>query len=482
MKKKATRNSAAAKKQAAPKKQAAKKAPKKKAAKKKAPAKKAANKKTTQKKTTQKNKPVKKSTAKSKAAKKPARKNKPDQTGADQHPLQGKSTVFASARTNEWQPFPLLRIIESDELLKEKSARKDELDAQYKKAEKAYELLSKELKKQKREMSKNKGKSRTQPKPYYGEVTGMEIGFRTKYGQFVSPLQYVITVNVSQKKSEGDLKKRKIDPLPASINETPIKVLEGSFEKAAPIDQGNLAIGLGSVSTPAREDPIFGGQPVAERGHIDNFGTLGFVFQTIDEKKYGLTNTHVTSKNTVRLISSGTGSQEVGNVGLAVEKHSSLGRYVDASYFSLEHLEVEGIDALPYQIQDINREDPSLEVFISSKHVDNHFEGISVYKYGARSGKLKEGLITSAFAEVEIDGDPKKGVFKVKNFSNTFLQPGDSGSLILMKTEIDTKPAWLVLGILFAQLKDNDRVAYVCHISEVIKLLKLEIPERKLVP
>ncbi|QDT28578.1 hypothetical protein Enr10x_39220 [Gimesia panareensis] len=489
MKKKATRKSAAAKKQAAPKKQAAKKAPKKKAAKKKAPAKKAANKKTTQKKTTQKNKPVKKSTAKSKAAKKPAKKNKPDQTGADQHPLQGKSTVFASARTNEWQPYPLLRIIEDQEIRKEMAARKDELEAQYEQAKVAYDLLSKEIELQKlRRESDDESSQGTD----YGDVTGIAICFRKKYRQVLSPLQYVLDVNVSRKQDEGELKKRKIDPLPPAINGTPIKVREGSFHFSSSVEVGRLAAGDGPAHPVAPDAPILGGQPIADEGFERYFGTLGIVFANNDGQNFGLSNRHVTLNKTVRIISSDDpNSQEVGPVIKKVSDHLDLGRryYVDASYFSLKPLEDKlKDDTIPYLVKDLENVHPSLDVVFAKRIVKTKDQYVPIYKYGAKTGRILEGKITSIETEVDIDGT-KQGVIRVESYPKKFLEPGDSGSILLMKATVRNQLRWVVIGIVFGQLMDpagdgfvaNDHVAFACHMPYVLNLLKLseEIPADK---
>ncbi|MFH1301382.1 MAG: hypothetical protein ABIK07_10000 [Planctomycetota bacterium] len=435
-------------------------------------------KKTVQKKATQKKTLAKTSTKKATVSPKFPYKAPQEQGSPVEGPLAGVSTVFASGKTNQWQPYPLLRIIEGDEILREKSAREEELEAQYEKAEVAYDLLSQELKRQKSQRENKKRKSRRKQELDFGDVTGMDICFRTKYGQVVSPLQYVITVNVSRKKSDDELKEREIDPLPVAINQTPIKVLEGSFKQAASIPEGRLAIGNGAASSPEPDKPVFGGQPVAEAGQPGNFGTLGFVFETKNGSNFGLTNKHVTSNNTIRLTT--TGTQDIGKVVKAVEAHSSDNVFVDASYFSLN---LPGnVSAIPYVIKDVN-EDRSVDVFIANRFVKNTEAGFPVYKFGARTGVLKQGALTSIKAQVDIEGSTREGVFKAENSSNTFLQPGDSGSLALIKAKINAKLSWLVVGIVFAQLKDNDRVAYACHIAEVLNLLGLsgKIPTDRLV-
>ena len=428
----------------------------------------------TKKKAVKKKTPAKKTTARSKSSGKSSQAKNTLIEG----PLAKVSTVFATGKTNQWQPYPLLRIIEGDEILQEKEAREEELEAQYQKAEVAYDLLSKELKRQKDQRENKKRKSRRKQELDFGDVTGMDICFRTKYGQVVSPLQYVITVNVSRKNSDDELKKRKIDPLPVVINQTPIKVLEGSFEQAASIPEGRLAIGNGAAYSPEPDEPLIGGQPVAEAGQPGNFGTLGFVFETKNGTSFGLTNKHVTSNNTIRLTT--TGTQDIGKVVKAVEAHSSDNVFVDASYFSLN---LPGnVTPIPYVIKGGNV-DASMDVFIANRFVKNTEAGFPVYKFGARTGVLKQGALTSIKAQVDIEGRTREGVFKAQNPSNTFLQPGDSGSLALLKVKINTKLSWLVVGIVFAQLTDNDRVAYACHIVEVINQLGLsgKFPSGRLV-
>jgi len=488
MKKRASQKSAAtSKKQAPPKKQAAKKqTAKKQGAKKKSPKKKAVKKKSTPRKAT-----VKQSALKAAAVKKLVKQPPEDQGGADQHALSGKSTVFASSKTNEWQPFPLLRIIEDQEIRQEMAARKVELDAQYERAEVAYDLLSKEIELQKLRRENKDEKSQGEQRKNYGDVTGIAICFRTKYRQVVSPLQYVLDVNVSCKKNECDLKQRKIDPLPPAINGTPIKVREGSFQFAASSDVGRLASGNGPADPVAPDESILGGQPIAEKNHTANFGTLGIVFE-MGGKNFGLSNEHVTSGNTVRIISSGAGFQDVGPVVDKKSEHSDDGSYVDASYFSLKPLEDrlkdKGVLTIPYQIKDLNDGHAPLDVLFATREVESSDKGFPVYKYGASSGALLTGKITSIKTQVDINGT-KRGVFRVESYPKPLITGGDSGAVKLIKATVNNQLCWVVIGIVFGQLMDqignklipNDHVAFACHISQVLKKLDLvdAIPAEK---
>ncbi|QDT92339.1 hypothetical protein [Gimesia algae] len=496
MKKKATRKTAAAKKQTPPKKQAAKKkAVKKKTAKqgskKKAP-KKAVKKKAAPKKTTAKKATTKKSAPRTAVTKKAAKKTPKKQDGADQHPLKEKSTVFASSKTNEWQPYPLLRIVEGDEVLQEKEARREELKAQYKKAELAYELLNKELKLQKARRKNNKGKSFTKQEKDYGDVTGMEIGLRTKYGLLVSPLQYVITVNVSQKKSNDELKQRKIAPLPPAINGTPIKVLEGKFEKVKAADRAILATGSNPGYIPDSGDDVFGGQPIAGKFHPNEFGTLGFVIGGDGEHHLGLSNDHVLKSLRIIRVTS-TGPKEIGKVGDQVAEHQTTDgerRFVDAGYIELNL--PDDISSIPFVIKDLIEDTSSLKFYVADEIVDDSDLDYPVYKFGARTGSLKEGKLASVKAQVDIEeleddflggiDETKEGIIKIKNEFVSINAAGDSGAAVVMKPIINGKRAWLVIGLIFAQLVDNDRVAYACHISEALKLLKIrdKIPDHML--
>lgn len=487
MKKRASKKSATtSNKQTSPKKKAVKKqSATKQAAKDKTPKKKAAKKKAA------KRKPAaKQSTPKTTAAKKSAKQAPKKQDGVDQHSLSGKSTVFASARTNEWQPFPLLRIIEDQEIRQEMASRKDELDAQYERAEVAYDLLSKEIELQKLRRENEDEKSQGEQGKDYGDVTGIAICFRTKFRQVVSPLQYVLDVNVSRKKDEDDLKQRKIDPLPPAINGTPIKVREGSFQFAASSDVGRLASGNGPAKPVDPGESIFGGQPIADKNHEREFGTLGIVFE-MGGKNFGLSNEHVTKSKTVRIISSDFKSQDVGSVKEKVSEHTSNGRYVDASYFSLDLLKDKNrhIPSIPYQIKDLNDGNAALDVLFATEEIENRDKVAPVYKYGAKTGELLKGKITSIKTQVDINGT-KRGVFRVESYPRSLLCPGDSGALFLMKATVDSKLCWLVIGIVFGQLMDrvgnrskpNDNVAFACHISHVLEMLGIldKLPAKKL--
>ncbi|QDU51437.1 hypothetical protein [Gimesia panareensis] len=514
MKKKATRKSAS-KKQTPPKKKTPKKkTPKKKAVKKKtakkgtakkqgakkkttkkAVKKKAAPKKTAPKKAATKKTAAKKSAPKAAAAKKAVKKTSKNQGGAVEHPLQGKSTVFASSKTNEWQPYPLLRIVERKEVRQEMESRRDELDAQYEKAKIAYKILSKELDKQRKQREQKEGKkAKVKQKQLkdYGDVTGMAICFRTKYGLTVSPLQYVLMLNVANKKSMHELGQRKIDPLPTAINDTPVKVVQGTFELAdsnTPI--GINATGHGILDPPDPEESLIGGQPIAQASTPNKFGTLGIVFGE-NGANYGITNKHVAArpKKVIRLTESG--SQQIGKV----EKSIASGRtddqtnevyFCDASYLSLDLPKVpdvvKNVETVPYKIEGYD-DLPSgmqLDIFFSNRIVDNHESNCPVYKFGARTGELKEGFLASTTAEVVIvSGPPKRNLLLAASELEGFLLPGDSGSLLLMKADVkdetsgDDKLVWMVIGIVFAQLQASSKVAFACQISQVIKRLQLD--------
>ncbi len=481
MKKNTSRKSKATVKKTAPEKQAAikKSAPKgaqKKSAKKKGGA---AKKKASKKKTSAKKMPSKKRSQKATTQK---TKGGDEQAISTEDTMSKISSVFASSEQNEYQPYPLLRIIKDDEILLEKQAREEELAWQYKRAEKAYEKLSKDLNKQWNQKKKKKGKPSKRDVVDYGDVTGIEISFRTKFGHVVSPLQYVLIVNVSRKIDNSKLSDRNITPLPSAIDGVPVKVLEGSFEQANQVSEGRLASGIGPKDPPDPDQPIKGGQPVAEIGNADKFGTLGVVIGTKEGVNFGISNKHVTSNQTIRLTS--TGDQHIGEVIKAVEKESADDHFVDASYFSLQIQDE--LESLPYQIKGVN-DDTTVDLLIADRVATDTELGFPVYKYGAKTGALLKGRLASVKAQVNVGGKLREGVMKAEKSANTFLMGGDSGSLLLVKARVKNQLIWLVIGIVFAQKIingiPNDRIAYICHIKDVIDELglKSQIPSKRLV-
>lgn len=470
MKKKATRESEATAKKKAP----AKKVTRKKTANQKGSSKK----KTTTKKATEKKTPARKRSQNPVANKKPGGKN---QTTSNAESLSKVSTVFAASEPNAYQPYPLLRIIKDDEIILEKRAREEELARQYQRAEKAYEQLCKEVSEQQKRRKKKKGSASKKDTVDYGDVTGIEISFRTKFGHVVSPLQYVITVNVSRKKEISELGKRNITPLPKAIDGVPVKVLEGEFEQADQVPEGRLASGTGPAAPPAPDQPLLGGQPIAEIESADNFGTLGMVIGTDDGTNFGISNKHVTSNQTIRLTSGD--DQHIGEVIKAVEMQSSKNHYVDSSYFSLQIQE--DLESLPYQIRGIN-DDGAVDLKIADRAIKSSELGIPVFKYGAKTGKVLQGYLASVKAQVNVGGKLREGVLKAEKPSDTFLMGGDSGSFAMAKAKVGGKLIWLVIGLVFAQKMingiPNDRIAYICHIKDVIDELGLssQIPTGRL--
>jgi len=89
-------------------------------------------------------------------------------------------------------------------------------------------------------------------------------------------------------------------------------------------------------------------------------------------------------------------------------------------------------------------------------------------------------------AQVNVGGKLREGVLKAENPSDTFLMGGDSGSFAMAKAKVGGKLIWLVIGLVFAQKMingiPNDRIAYICHIKDVIDELGLssQIPADRL--
>lgn len=370
------------------------------------------------------------------------------------------------------RPYLVERILTREEVDAEYFARQVELDARIAHAKAVLAKWQPELLKSSQ----------------YGEITGLSVRFRTKFGEVVSPLQVVIAVNVAFKYALSDLPGRQCIPFPRMVEDVPVKVLEGKFELLS-----------SAISHPANPLPfdqaMQGGVPVAPKGSPQAFGTLGVILQETTGLLVGLTNAHVISGGlAVQLgpIDPATGQdtvREVGNVSpsrsFKGEVGSTVLRSVDCALVTL----ASGLipSPTPWEIRGFTGE--AREMFLAKRPIRSSDRSLEVWKFGAASGALLIGKLHDLDVElIRIGGQNFVHTFSVRHRdgNNTFVIPGDSGSVLGFKTKVatpvGTKKAFVLFGLLFAQLDGDSSVAYACQIRDVVQPLKLDVDPDRFAP
>lgn len=509
--------------------------PKKKVITKKTTAKKVVRKKATSKKSTArkkatsvpKKKAAKKRAAKKKTSGKPAQgvKSKANkektkqQDRSCQQLLTGVPTVatvvFSGSIPTAERPYLIERILTPQDVSVEYKLRSNELDSDFEKAGKALREWLDDFKKS--------------PQYQEGHITGTSVTFRRSFGHIVSPLQVVIVINVARKYSKEKLKDKDLKELPKVIDGIPVKILEGVFSYISNEEIPSRVVGASTISgqvQPERplplteESPLMGGIPIAQSSSPNQFGTLSVVLEE-DGKTIGLTNYHVlddgrSNTGTVQIGDEGFG--DVRTIGFPNSRRKVLGsrtelnlsgsvdcavidlkgQYLDDdkllknSIRDLTHLTtvVEDIDANGNKRKKVTVTDTGIPLFYADTQVDfSRDHGLSVCKFGGRSGELFEGrLMPQKDSVVRIfDRDFSNLIFAIHQEANQIFVPGgDSASALLLKTMIqddDTGeliPAFVLAGLLFAQINGNASIGIACHFSQVKKALKLKINKKLL--
>jgi len=101
--------------------------------------------------------------------------------------------------------------------------------------------------------------------------------------------------------------------------------------------------------------------------------------------------------------------------------------------------------------------------------------------FGAATGGVRFGNTSGdGFADFPVAGVPYRGVMQVTQAdgNNGLVKPGDSGSVLLLKTKVDRKPAYVVAGLIFAAIGQSTALA--CHFHRVRSKLKLSLPSDRI--
>ena len=375
------------------------------------------------------------------------------------------ATSYVPGKASEpGMPFRLERLITPVEVGLEYAARRKELDADFEKARRVLEKYRPKLEKRKDFVD--------------GHITGTSVRFRTKFGQVVSPLQVAIVINVDRKRSLDDLKKRGYEKFD-ELDGVPVKVVEGSFSLIS--ESASFLRGLASPITPVSfSDPIVGGAAISPPGNPSAFGTLGLVAVSDNNQQFGISCQHVVS-NSVDQIAANGKSRSVGAIKTSrpPDKDFKKGTITESLDCSL--IAFVKNPSVPIKFPGGGNwvHGFSSDIYLAARRVNSSELDRPIFKFGVGSGELVEGRIEALDRDININGVPYFNNYSVvlaEDSGRTFAVPGDSGSVLLVDAVVNSKPAMVVIGILFARLNGDNavKVGIACNMSFVLHALKLD--------
>lgn len=304
-----------------------------------------------------------------------------------------------------------------------------------------------------------------------GQHASINVGFRTKFGQVVAPLQYVILVDISDKLPRNIVECYGLFQIPRVVDGVPVKVRQLRVSNMAGTAKGIS----GTLEIPLSEstEAVKGGDAIEATGDgiVGDWGTLGMCFPNSVGDLIGLTNHHVVGVpgNVVTTASGdsvGTVADPVGTN--PVNDAAAIDGASDAVF--LEGLADLDID--PETIKFLENEDVS-DLFVLKNN--------NVFKVGAAMPDVVVGTITILQRNVPVPNLAARdfeNVMEIQNNQDVFIRPGDSGSILmqLYTNGDDTFP--LVVGVNFAGTEDG-HTAYAFPFGRVIKDLDLTVmPDR----
>ena len=455
---------------------AKKKVTKKKVAKKKVAKKKVAKKKIAKKKV------AKKKVAKKKIAKKKVAKKKPASSQSQSAKNSSESDSSSPEHKNDRgvllnvggmglpsveRPFLVEYFPTPEQAAEERRIRAFELDNQQACAERALSLVENKWRRHCRDCNLK---------------ATFNVAYRTKHEHIVSPLQYVIRIDVPRKYPIGVLKQKEMFRFPREVNGIPTKVRQ--IRVVSYVGRLQAMDGVDNREFPS-EDPIQGGIAIGASGMTGLFGTLGICIPTADGP-VPVTNAHVTGlEPPEREIYQPPHDENpvIGEVSLSILESvvdgASIKADTDARDFE------EGVVGLDYP--------PESYRFFRELDLDDfrdEFDLARVFKHGAASLR-SDGLIVSPLTDTpEVDGIPDnefdstfRQVIEVQAGDVSFIESGDSGSVLICERTENGETFPLVLGLNFAGM-DNGKTCFAIPFGTVINALNLDgqIDEGRLWP
>ena len=360
-------------------------------------------------------------------------------------PCEGDEGYLVNARSNALptveRPFLVEYFPSHWQILEEEWIRKEELSKKRKQAERV-------LRHNKEKWLKNK------------EVTGLSVGYRTKFGQIVSPLQIVIDIDVNRKYQEGDLprKHRECFKRVAFIRQKegpfiPVKIRERNYVSSIAVSSA------GNAGTPDHEsDNITGGIQIAPESDLGSWGTLGICVPHIAagiSVLVGITNDHVVGAKTKVRIRNPAGAGD-DSLYFGIVSDTVRNSNIDAA--SIVRIPSSDRSFEPGIIESGIQLGDSVKYFRHENLTDNidlrDFQ--EIFKVGAKTADRLIGSIAKRRRDLPVPslGRNFKSVIEVKGVSNSpITAAGDSGSVLVGRLKSGNE--YVVLGLNFAMSEDQ---------------------------
>lgn len=115
-----------------------------------------------------------------------------------------------------------------------------------------------------------------------------------------------------------------------------------------------------------------------------------------------------------------------------------------------------------------------LPLYFSTVPASSSMRPHEIWKFGASLGNVVKGRFEDLlFAEYLIEGKLYKNSFTVRHEdgNQTFVLPGDSGSIMALLGQVDGKRAFIAIGILYATIAGQSEIAIGCNMSHVLSAL-----------
>ena len=361
----------------------------------------------------------------------------------------------------------------------ELEARKEELAAQRRKVDRVFRKIRKEWRYRVQPGCRHgieSDESKVGPRRNKGPLLGsVNVGFRTKMGHIVSPLQWVIEVDVPRKYGKAELAKNGDFLFPKEYDGVPIKVREIRF--CSSVGVISSAGGAGGFAFP-RSTQMIGGLAIASSTSPNRWGTLGICVDNL----LAVTNCHVVGTkssgtwsvakgtNIIHLPSAPGPATVIGKV----SQPSSISSVIDGATIA------KTTTGLPFVqgIKTLNGFSPTDYVFYSLKKLKGNARG-EVIKVGAKTGP-RSGKITNMLRSVPVPDLKSAGefldVFEITGNDGSFVTDhGDSGSVVVKV--INGKP--VVIGLNFA-MSDDRKQSYAIPFGRVLDDLRITLPASRL--
>jgi hypothetical protein len=310
-------------------------------------------------------------------------------------------------------------------------------------------------------------------KAKYGNYT-YHVGLRTKFGRPVSPLRFVLEIRFENKLSDDELAAQDRKMFPPKVYGIPVKVLES---------RPRLAVGVWPNNPPPLTNNVIGGVPCAPAAAVGPdkpWGTLGVCINQ-GGNWTGLTNHHVAS---------GAGTS-VAQLGPAVGSSAPLGT-VSSSYigdvtysygtFSIDGSAINLSGLVGRTAESLIRQwetrwgtklwFPDAEMIVGPLDTNGR-----VFVYGAMTETLLRGRLENpSYNSLPVGGLYFNNIIRIVR-DGTFVQGGDSGSLLLLEIEKDGGLQAMAVGLVFARDDANSRIGYACHMRPVLDHLNLTVTD-----